>query len=126
VLAGVVAGRIVGRGQGHRPDAMSHGALRGVAAGGVVGLMLGTLAWLSSGSLAPGRMSRLGPTPWQVGLAAAVEIGLVAAATAAFMAWRQSPRALLADVVAAVADAPAPVAVDEVVADEATADETPS
>ena len=68
--------------------------VRGLAAGGAVGLILGVLAWLSSGSLAPGRMARLGPSPWQVGLAAAVEIGLVAAATAAFVAWRRSASAI--------------------------------
>ncbi len=112
VLAGVVAGRVLGRGLEQRPDAMSHGAARGLAAGGVVGVILATLAWLSSGSLAPGRMSRLGPSPWQVGLAAAVEIGLVASATAALIAWRQSQPTLIADAAAAVV-------VDEVVADEA-------
>ena len=87
VLAGVVAGRVVAREQ---EDAMSRLAWRGLAAGGAVGLILGVVGWLSSGSLAPGRMARLGPSPWQVGLAAAVEIGLVAAATAAFVGWRRS------------------------------------
>ena len=64
--------------------------MRGLAAGAGVGLILGTLAWLSTGSLAPGRMAHLGPSPWQVGLASAIEIGLVAAATSGLMAWRRS------------------------------------
>jgi len=111
VLAGLVAGRLVGRGQGERHEPISQIALRGLAAGGAVGLILGTLAWLSSGSLAPGRMARLGPSPWQVGLAAAVEIGLVAAATSALISWRYSQQTRTAEV-------PAPVAAEAAVMDE--------
>jgi len=38
----------------------------------------------------PGRMARLGPSAWQVGLAAAVEVGVLAAATSWLIGWRHS------------------------------------
>jgi uncharacterized protein DUF6350 len=60
----------------------------GFAAGAITGATLGVLAWLSAGPLGPGRMAQLGPSAWQVGLAAAAEVGVLAAATAWLLGWR--------------------------------------
>jgi hypothetical protein len=35
-------------------------------------------------------MATVGPSAWQVGLAAAVEVGLLAAATSWLLRWRQA------------------------------------
>jgi 1,4-dihydroxy-2-naphthoate octaprenyltransferase len=64
----------------------------GLAAGALAGLTLGVLASLSGGPLGPGRMATVGPSPWRVGVAAAVEVGLLAAATLCLLAWRSADR----------------------------------
>ncbi|HUR15189.1 MAG TPA: DUF6350 family protein [Mycobacteriales bacterium] len=74
-LGGVVLARRLSCGAGRA-------ALEGLALGPCVGLALGTLAWLSGGPLGGGRLVEVGPTPWQVGLAAMVETGLAAAVAA--------------------------------------------
>jgi len=66
-------------------------------------------------------MARLGPSPWQVGLAAAVEIGLVAAATSALIGWRHAQQTPGAAVAAPAADA---TVVDEARLTEPLLDET--
>jgi hypothetical protein len=59
-------------------------------AGPVAGLVLGLLSWLSGGPLGDGRLSEIGPVPWQVALVAtivvAVSAGIGAAAGRAFRA----------------------------------------
>lgn len=50
----------------------------GVAAGVGAGLILGLLAWFSSGAGGPGRLQQLGPDPLIVGLFAALEVGVPA------------------------------------------------
>jgi Family of unknown function (DUF6350) len=52
-------------------------------------VLLGVLAWLSAGPLGQGRMAQLGPSPWRVAIAALVEIGVLAAATAWLLGFRQ-------------------------------------
>ncbi len=81
--AGAVAGLLVGRGGSTRP--VRDAALCGPLAGVVVGL----LAWLSSGSAGGARMSELGPSAWQTALAVAAEV----AAGAALVAWLRARRA---------------------------------
>ncbi|HEY0247451.1 MAG TPA: DUF6350 family protein [Gryllotalpicola sp.] len=51
------------------------------AAGAAVfgGVVLGVLAWWSSGTLAPGALAHLGPNPWAVGGIGALELGVGAA-----------------------------------------------
>jgi hypothetical protein len=70
-----------------RPDAdlPSWGLVLGAAvlAGPVGGLVLGVLAWLSGGSLGGGRLSTIGPVPWQVALVATGVIAVSAAIGAA-------------------------------------------
>ncbi len=87
VLAGLVAGALVGRrlAGATAPRAALEGALIGPAAGAAFAV----LAWQSGGSLGGSRLTDVGPSPWQVGLAVAVEIALPAAAAAALAVRRR-------------------------------------
>jgi hypothetical protein len=58
-------------------------AVEGLGLGPCVGLAGALLAWLSGGPLGGGRLSVVGPSWWQVGLALTVEVGVAAAAAAA-------------------------------------------
>jgi uncharacterized protein DUF6350 len=60
----------------------------GFVAGALGGLGLAVLAAVSGGPAGPGRLATVGPSAWQVGLAAALELGL-AAAVAAVVAQRR-------------------------------------
>jgi hypothetical protein len=66
--------------------------LTGVGMGVVGGAILGLLAAASAGSVGPGRLAVVGPDPWQVGLWAALEIGV--AAVLGILASSHLPRAL--------------------------------
>jgi hypothetical protein len=61
----------------------------GLAAGAVAGLVMGFLAWLSAGPLGPGRMAQVGPSAWRVGIAVALEVGMVSGATTWVLGWRR-------------------------------------
>ncbi len=90
LVAGVLMGVLVGRrSTGRARVAAAEAALAGVLAGVAMAL----LAWLSGGPLGGGRLADVGPSPWQTGLAAAVELGLPAAAAAA-LAVRRKQRSL--------------------------------
>lgn len=52
----------------------------GAGMGVVAGVLLGLLAWASTGALGPGRLVDVGPDPLLVGVLAAVEIGIAASA----------------------------------------------
>jgi len=52
--------------------------LAGVGVGIAGGVVLGLLAWASAGAAGPGRLVDVGPSPWLVGLFAALEIGIAA------------------------------------------------
>jgi hypothetical protein len=52
----------------------------GLAIGAVGGVLLGLLAWWSSGAAGPGRLAQVGPDPLPVALFGALEIGLAATA----------------------------------------------
>lgn len=69
----------------------------GLVAGAVAGSTLGLLAWLSAGPVGPGRMAKVGPSAWQVGLVAAVEVGVLAAATSWLLCSRQDRLAASTD-----------------------------
>jgi len=80
LLAGVVTGWVV-----HRR--LSRGTSEQVVVrAGLAGLFCGVavagLCWLSAGPIASGQLNSVGPVPWQVGAITALEVGLVAAATA--------------------------------------------
>lgn len=87
LVAGVVAGVFVARrldtgdyGPPHRPGAAG---LWAAASGVVGGLLFAAIAAVSGGPLGPGRLSAVGPSPWQVGLASAVEFAVAGGITAA-------------------------------------------
>ena len=90
-LAGVIGGLLLVRAA---PALTLDGApLRGLACGAVSGCVLGLLAAGSGGPLGDGRLAAVGPSPWQVGVVSALEIGVAAAVTAGlsnFLALRRA------------------------------------
>ncbi|MFC0041375.1 DUF6350 family protein [Actinomadura rayongensis] len=64
--------------------------LWGFTTGALTGLVLAALAALSGGPMGGGRLRTVGPSPWQVGLLAALEVGVAAA----LAAWLANGRAL--------------------------------
>jgi Family of unknown function (DUF6350) len=56
--------------------------LLGLVCGAVSGGVLGVLAAVSGGPLGDGRLAAVGPSPWQVGLVSALELGISTAVTA--------------------------------------------
>jgi hypothetical protein len=85
VGAGVAAAFIVAR--DGRPLLPSMGLALG--AGAVAGLIAAVLAFLAGGPAGPGRMTALGASPWQVGLAVAAEVAVVACGAAGALTWRR-------------------------------------
>jgi Family of unknown function (DUF6350) len=59
----------------------------GLACGAAAGGVLGVLAAFSGGPLGDGRLSAVGPSGWQVGTVAALEIGIASAVTAGVANW---------------------------------------
>jgi uncharacterized protein DUF6350 len=95
VLAGVLAGWVVGRrlpaapGPGRLPalptGRVARPATYGLLAGGLVALVTAVLAVLAGGALGPGYLAAVGPSGWQVAAALAVEVAVPAAVTAALV-----------------------------------------
>ncbi|WP_308166088.1 DUF6350 family protein [Actinomadura sp. NEAU-AAG7] len=94
-LAGGVGGVLTVR---SLPSSTSEGApLWGFVSGTLTGAVLALLAALSGGPLGGGRLATVGPSFWQVGLMAALEVG-ISAAIAAWMAnWLVLRRPARAD-----------------------------
>jgi hypothetical protein len=65
------------------------GALEAAAVGPVVGLAAAALCALSGGPLGGGRLAAVGPSPWQVGIAVALEVAVPAAVTAVVVVRRR-------------------------------------
>ncbi|GAC1608452.1 MAG: hypothetical protein NVS3B26_05390 [Mycobacteriales bacterium] len=81
LTAGVLGGLVVVR-RLQRPTWLS--ACREAAlVGPVVGVVAGLAGWLSGGAAGGSRLTAVGPSPWQLGLAIGVEVTAAAAATAA-------------------------------------------
>ncbi|MGX5681977.1 cell division protein PerM [Schumannella luteola] len=81
LLAPVVAGFLVGAVLGPGIRRRLEGPLVIAApllAGAIAGLIVGVLCAFASGGLGPGRLADVGPNPWQVGILAAIEIGVAA------------------------------------------------
>jgi Family of unknown function (DUF6350) len=76
-------------------------ALWGFAAGAATGALAGLAAAFAGGPLGDGRLADVGPSGWQVGLVAMLEIGVTAALTAAAATWlmfrKKTPRTLPAE-----------------------------
>jgi hypothetical protein len=89
VLAGVAAGVLLARRlpAAAEPTARRarHAAGWALVAGLAVAVVLAVLAALAGGSLGPGYLSAVGPSPWRVLLALAVEVAGPAALTAAVL-----------------------------------------
>ena len=79
-VAGAVAGVVLVRRADF--DTPEHAALWGALIGPAAGLLLAVVCWVATGPAGPGRLGEVGPSPWQVGLAAAVELAIAGAAGA--------------------------------------------
>lgn len=84
VAAGAIAGWRVGRETGVTWWQL---AGRAASAGGLAGLFIAVLVALAGGPAGPGRMSTVGASPWQVGLAVAGEVAAVALVIALPARW---------------------------------------
>lgn len=63
--------------------------LWGLACGTLTGAVLAAVTALSGGSLGSGRLSAVGPSAWQAGLVAALEVGVAGAVVAGLVNWRR-------------------------------------
>ncbi|HEY2506378.1 MAG TPA: DUF6350 family protein [Streptosporangiaceae bacterium] len=84
-LAGCAAGLLLVRVA--PTPALEAAPLWGLACGAATGVVLAVLAAFSGGSLGSGRLSAVGPSGWQVGAIAALEIGISCAVTAGIANW---------------------------------------
>jgi len=85
LAAGAVGGVLLARRLACGPGPA---ALEGLLVGLGSGVSFAVLAWQSGGPLGAGRLTDVGPSPWRVGLAVAVEVGAAAAAAAAVVRRR--------------------------------------
>ncbi|HEY1616924.1 MAG TPA: DUF6350 family protein [Streptosporangiaceae bacterium] len=83
--AGCVAGLLLVRAA--PTPAVEMAPLWGLACGAAAGGVLGVLAAFSGGPLGDGRLAAVGPSGWQVGVVAALEIGIASAVTAGIANW---------------------------------------
>jgi hypothetical protein len=84
-VAGCVAGLLLVRAA--PTPALEIAPLWGLAGGVATGGVLGVLAAFSGGPLGDGRLAAVGPSAWQVGAVAALEIGIASAVTAGVANW---------------------------------------
>ncbi|OLT29798.1 hypothetical protein BJF79_40400, partial [Actinomadura sp. CNU-125] len=95
-VAGAVGGVLTVR---STPSSANEAApLWGFVTGALTGVVAALLAALSGGPLGGGRMATVGPSPWQVGLMATLEVGISAAIVAWWANWRLTGRPDTADV----------------------------
>jgi hypothetical protein len=89
VLAGVAAGwRLV-----RRPAlGLANRVRSGLLAGAALGIGAAVLVGLAGGPAGPGRLSAVGPSPWQVGLTVAVEVAVISLIVVLAAAWAQRGR----------------------------------
>jgi hypothetical protein len=84
-LAGAVGGLLAAR---TAPVlALEAAPLWGFACGTMTGCLLALMAAFAGGPLGGGRLAAVGPSAWQVGLVATLEVGLAAAVTAGVANW---------------------------------------
>ena len=115
ILTGIVTVRVV------PTPATEAAALWGFVAGAAAGAVAGLAAAFSGGPLGDGRLAAVGPSGWQAGLVAILEIGVTAALTAAAANWlmlrrivrRSVARARPAEDVPAAGEDPPPVLAGE-------------
>ena len=92
-LAGAIGGLLLAR---SAPTPVLEAApMWGFASGALAGCVLGLLAAFAGGPLGDGRLAEVGPSGWQVGTVAALEMGVAAAICAGAANWlrfRAAPR----------------------------------
>ncbi len=86
-LAGVLGGLLMTRAA--PAAALETAPLWGFACGALTGCVLGVLAAFAGGPLGDGRLAAVGPSGWQVGAVASLEVGVAAAVTAGIANWRR-------------------------------------
>lgn len=84
LLAGVLLARLACRADGWAARARVAGSALGLLA-----LALAVLAWQAGGSVGTGALSAVGASPWQLGLAVAAAVSVVAAASVGLAALRE-------------------------------------
>jgi hypothetical protein len=97
VGAGIAAGWLVLR---SASDGLRSSVVCCLGAAGALGIVLAALAAFSGGPGGPGRLRAVGPSPWQVGLAVAVEVAVVATLTVLVGWWLESRAVRRAGVIA--------------------------
>jgi hypothetical protein len=84
-LAGVIGGLLLARVA--PTHALEAAPMWGFASGALAGGVLGLLAAFAGGPLGDGRLADVGPSGWQVGVVAALELGIAAAMAAGAANW---------------------------------------
>jgi Family of unknown function (DUF6350) len=92
-IRAITAGTPAGSPRGGTGLALDVAPLLGLVCGAVSGVVLGVLAAVSGGPLGDGRLAAVGPSPWQVGLVSALELGISTAVTAGLLNYLALRRA---------------------------------
>ena len=87
-IAGLVAGRTVGRWFGDEDGGSIVAGLTGLLAGVLLGVAGGVLAWVAGGSLGDGALAQVGAPALATGIALAAQSGIAAAIAATVARWR--------------------------------------
>jgi hypothetical protein len=96
ILAAVAAGATGGWRIARRSSCGIRGQLkRALVSGSVLGVGAGVLVGFAGGPAGPGRLRAVGPSPWQVGLLAALELGTIAGLVVLAMRWRRDRRQVI-------------------------------
>jgi hypothetical protein len=87
-IAGLVAGRTVGRWLGDEDGGSVVAGLTGLLAGVLLGVVSGLLVWVAGGSLGNGALADVGAPALATGIAVAAQSGIAAAIAATVARWR--------------------------------------
>jgi hypothetical protein len=87
-VAGLVAGRTVGRWFGNEDGGSVVAGLTGLLAGVLLGVVSGLLVWVAGGSLGDGALADVGAPALATGIAVAAQSGIAAAIAATVARWR--------------------------------------
>jgi hypothetical protein len=87
-IAGLVAGRTVGRWFGDQDGGSVVAGLTGVLAGVLLGVASGVLVWIAGGSLGDGALAEVGAPAVATAIAVGAQSGIAAAIAAAVARWR--------------------------------------
>jgi hypothetical protein len=87
-IAGLVAGRTVGRWFTDEDGGSVVAGLTGLLAGVLLGVASGVLVWIAGGSLGDGALAQVGAPALTTGIAVAAQSGIAAAIASAVARWR--------------------------------------